>query len=453
LPEILRADLQSTCLSVKIQGHEDKVEDFLAGALEPPAPQAVKASLQSLKDLGALTPEETVTPLGRILGSIPVHPALGKMIVLGIIFRCLDPMIILGATTSNHHIFNQPHEMITQADDSKRGFTKRSNSDHIAVLKAFNALRALLPVTKSGPTKLMREFAREKFLSMRSFHAIHDAAKKIEDVLVDHGMILDTRSEDLPQAVRQYGGDNWNQNSEDMELVKAVLLSGLYPNVARKLLRGGRYQHPSSGKTTLTFHPSSMNNPRNRPWASGEEYAPELVAFGELRLTGMNELTMRDTTEITALMAILFGGAASRDPIEADQIVMDTWLPLRVVIQNSTNDETAVQTVLDFYKTVKIMKEYAFDTFSLGKDPAENEIFDLLVRVLRVLLLKEQDLNRYTQRYEFEFMRSLKSGEPWNISATTNDEVWAVKPDNTNLGPRIKYHGYRHSSYEGGSSR
>ncbi|PQE05791.1 atp-dependent RNA helicase a protein [Rutstroemia sp. NJR-2017a BVV2] len=430
---------QSTCLSVKIQGHEDKIEDFLAGALEPPAPQAVKASLQSLKDLGALTPEETVTPLGRILGSLPLHPALGKMIVLGIIFRCLDPMIILGAATSNKNIFVQPHKMMTEADDAKRGFTKRSNSDHIAVLKAFNALRALLPVTKSGPTALMREFAREKFLSMRSFHAIHDAAKKIEDVLVDHGMILDTRSVDLPQAVRQYGGDNWNQNSKDMELVKAVLLSGLYPNVARKLLRGGRYQHPSSGKSTLTFHPSSMNNPKNRPWASGEEYAPELVAFGELRLTARNELTMRDTTEITALMANLFGGAASRDPTETDQIVMDNWLPLRVVVQNGTNDETAVRTVLDFYKTVKKMKEYAFDTFSLGKDPAENEIFDLLVRVLRVLLLKEQDLNRYTQRYEFEFMRSLKSGEPWSTAATSNEKVSAVKPDNEDLGPRIRH--------------
>jgi ATP-dependent RNA helicase DHX36 len=428
-------DLQSTCLSVKIQGHEDRIEDFLAGALEPPAPQAVKASLQSLRDLGALTPEETVTPLGKILASLPLHPALGKMIVLGIIFRCLDPMIILGAASSAKYLFSSPLDKVTEADDSKRGFTKRSNSDHIAILKAFNALRALLPIDKFGPTTMLRKFAKEKFLSISAFFAINESAKKIEEVLVEEGMILHANSVNLPQDIRQFGGDIWNQNSKDMELVKAVLLSGLYPNIARKLHRGGKYQHPSSGNSTLTFHPSSMNNPKNMPWASGEEYAPELVSFGELRLTSRNELTMRETTEITALMAAFFGGAASRDPFETDQILMDNWLPLRVVTQDVTNDETAVQTVFDFHKTVRMMKEYAFNDFSLGKDPAENETFDLLVRVLRVLLFKEQDLNRYTQRYEFEFMRALKSEDVWVTPSASNETKSAVS---SNLSREVK---------------
>ncbi|KAM3075138.1 hypothetical protein ACMFMG_007405 [Clarireedia jacksonii] len=441
LPEILRTDLQSTCLSVKLQGHEDKIQDFLASALEPPAPQAVEASLQSLKDLGALTPEETITPLGKILGSLPLHPALGKMIVLGIIFRCLDPMIILGAAGTRKYLFRHPIDMMEQADDSKRGFTKRSNSDHLAVLKAFNALRTLLPAEESGPTRLLREFALEKFLSLTAFRAINDSAKQIEEALIEHGMILHTGSVDMPQAARQYGGSIWNQNSEDMELVKAVLLSGLYPNVARKLPRGSRYQHPASGKSTLTYHPSSMNNPKNMPWASGQEYTPELVAFSELRLTSANELTMRDTTEITAFMAAFFGGTASRDPAKPAQIVIDKWLPLRVVTQNDTNDEAAVQTVLDFHKTVRMMKEYAFNNFSLGEDPAENEIFELLVRVLKVLLNKQQDLNRYTQRYEFEFMRALKSRDAWASPLGSKKLGSTGNEGGTDLGGVMEFNG------------
>jgi ATP-dependent RNA helicase DHX36 len=51
-----------------------------------------------LKNSAVLTEDEEITALGRVLRSLSVHPPLGKIILLGIIFRCVDLMIILAAS-------------------------------------------------------------------------------------------------------------------------------------------------------------------------------------------------------------------------------------------------------------------------------------------------------------------------------------------------------------------
>jgi HrpA-like RNA helicase len=36
-----------------------------------------------------------LTPLGASLASLPVDPRIGKLVLLGAIFRCLEPTLIL----------------------------------------------------------------------------------------------------------------------------------------------------------------------------------------------------------------------------------------------------------------------------------------------------------------------------------------------------------------------
>lgn len=56
----------------------------------------------------ALTEEEHLTALGRLLAKLPVHPSVGKMVMLGVIFCCLEPMIILGAGFNERSPFVAP---------------------------------------------------------------------------------------------------------------------------------------------------------------------------------------------------------------------------------------------------------------------------------------------------------------------------------------------------------
>lgn len=70
LPEMLRSDLQEICLDIKAQGFKDPVSQFLSEAIEPPPPAVIEASLTQLRVLAALTDDEALTPLGRVLATM-----------------------------------------------------------------------------------------------------------------------------------------------------------------------------------------------------------------------------------------------------------------------------------------------------------------------------------------------------------------------------------------------
>ncbi|EME77400.1 uncharacterized protein MYCFIDRAFT_168832, partial [Pseudocercospora fijiensis CIRAD86] len=140
LPELLRADLQETCLSIKAQGFQESVSSFLAAAIEPPPSNAVEVALENLKAIEALTSDESLTALGAVLSKLPVHPALGKMVLLGIIFRCLDPMIIISSMGTERSLFVTPMAERVRAKRAREDLNV-ADSDHIAALKGFQELR------------------------------------------------------------------------------------------------------------------------------------------------------------------------------------------------------------------------------------------------------------------------------------------------------------------------
>ncbi len=47
--------------------------------------------------MGALAPDEAVTPLGEHLTAMPVDPRVGKMLVHGALLRCVGPCLTIAA--------------------------------------------------------------------------------------------------------------------------------------------------------------------------------------------------------------------------------------------------------------------------------------------------------------------------------------------------------------------
>lgn len=73
---------------------------FLANAPEPPVAQAVSLAVALLQDIGALAPDESLTTLGHHLAALPLPPQLGKLILHGLLFHCLAPVLTVACAMS-----------------------------------------------------------------------------------------------------------------------------------------------------------------------------------------------------------------------------------------------------------------------------------------------------------------------------------------------------------------
>lgn len=316
LPEMLRSDLQEICLDIKAHGFRSSIQEFLAQAIEPPSRQAVDASVQNLKALEALTQNEDLTPLGRLLASLPVHPSLGKMIVLGVIFRCLDPMIILGATIGERPLFVAPPERRNEAQERHHLFLEDTGSDHFALINAFSQMRELCYRRGFGA---MKAFAMENFLHSGAFQSIEGTGTQIVGVLTEAGLIPGAMNDNSDK----FGHASLNENAHDLTLIKALTLAGLHPNLAvgtKKPL----FRTPM--ENNVLIHPSSLNSrkqsKKNEDESSG---AGMLYSYSTLaKSSDGKSVLMKDTTCVTPLLAVLFGG---RLRWQDKTVEMDGWLP------------------------------------------------------------------------------------------------------------------------------
>lgn len=77
---------------------EQTLESVFCRLVEPPATDSLNAAKQRLRDLGALTADEKLTPLGYHLACLPVDVRIGKLMLFGAIFRCLDPALTIAAS-------------------------------------------------------------------------------------------------------------------------------------------------------------------------------------------------------------------------------------------------------------------------------------------------------------------------------------------------------------------
>ncbi|KAJ4344643.1 uncharacterized protein N0V89_012387 [Didymosphaeria variabile] len=349
LPELLRADLQATCLSIKAQGFQESVSSFLSAAIEPPLPEAVQFAVENLKAIEAFTENEEVTALGGVLAKLPVHPALGKMILLGLIFRCLDPMIIIASMYGERALFMNPPDNRMVARATKQHFNL-ANSDHLAALKGFQDLRQH---SHDSDERSVFQRANRLFLHYGGFRAISRTAKQVEETLIDAGL-LDADATQVTDTL-EIGGEALNRNSNNVDLIKCLLLAGVYPNVG---VRGAHvksrlFRTASSDKVLM--HPSSVNAVTLRDQSSHAQ----IYAFTTLvqSLSG-GVLFIRDSSLITPLAAMLFGGRLEADE-SSQELLMDEWLPFKF-------DGNARE-------TMALIKE-----FREAKDRMLNSVFRLL---------------------------------------------------------------------------
>jgi len=87
--------------------------------------------------IGALDEDENLTPLGYHLAILPVDCRVGKLMLLGAIFGCLDPVLTIAASISLRSPFVAPFDKRAQADQAKLDFACE-HSDPLTVVRAYN---------------------------------------------------------------------------------------------------------------------------------------------------------------------------------------------------------------------------------------------------------------------------------------------------------------------------
>ncbi|TGO42410.1 hypothetical protein BHYA_0009g00840 [Botrytis hyacinthi] len=429
-PGMSRVDLQSTCLAVKALGYNEPIQDFLASAPEPPSPKAIQSSIEGLQTLGALTSTEKITPLGRIIGMLPLRPTLGKMVILGIIFRCLDSMIILAAF-DNIILHVRPLDMEEESDAAMRGFARSSKSDHVAMLNAFRALRQLEEV---DGREVMTSFAHQKFLSVASYDTVKRNIGLIQQALRRNGLVLNQETQGVAGLGEKYGGEILNENSDQDELIRALLVQGLYPHIGTWNNHETKYQIVANEKVLIGVHPSSINHPWKRPnlkvegIASSSKGNAQLLSFDKLTLLSNKNLVMQRTTAVTPFMVSLFGGTLNRSADNAEQVEVDKWLPFDVRSTDKLRGAEGVagQTLVRFSKALRQLENISFNDLANGEYVVDNELSLGFSKALKGMLITEQDVDRLVEENELDLAMDLRKF--WNRTESPLDKIPSKEP-------------------------
>lgn len=282
LPEILRTPLQSLCLQIKSL-KLGSISEFLSRALQSPELLAVQNAIDYLKIIGALDENESLTVLGRYLTMLPVEPKLGKMLILGAIFNCLDPVLTIVSGLSVRDPFLTPFDKKDLAEAAKSQFS-RDYSDHLALVRAYegwnDAERDL-----GG-----YEYCWRNFLSVQSMKAIDSLRKEFFSLLKDTGLVDGNTT-------------SYNAWSHDEHLIRAVICYGLYPGICSVVHNEKSFSLKSMEDGQVLLYSNSVNARESKipyPW----------LVFNEK--IKVNSVFLRDSTAVSDSVLLLFGGTISR---------------------------------------------------------------------------------------------------------------------------------------------
>ncbi|KAM6985128.1 LOW QUALITY PROTEIN: 3'-5' RNA helicase YTHDC2 [Aplochiton taeniatus] len=303
VPQLLRMPLQELCLHTKLLAPITcPIADFLSRAPEPPPMLIVKNAVQMLKTIDAMDPWEDLTELGYHLADLPVEPHLGKMVLCAVVLKCLDPILTIACTLAHRDPFVLP----TQASQKRaamlcrKRFTAATFSDHMALLRAFQAWQ------KARSDGWERSFCEKNFLSQATMEIIIGMRTQLLGQLRAIGFVRARGGGDIRDV---------NLNSENWAVVKAALVAGMYPN----LINVDRETCSLSGakEKRVRFHPTSVLSQaqyKKIPPANGQVAAVQSLPTDWLIYDEMTRAhriaSVRCCSVVSPVTVAIFGGCA-----------------------------------------------------------------------------------------------------------------------------------------------
>nr|XP_056709065.1 putative ATP-dependent RNA helicase DHX57 [Euleptes europaea] len=377
LPEIQRVPLEQLCLRIKVLEmlSTQSLHSILLRLIEPPTSESLSASKLRLRDIGALTSDEKLTPLGYHLASLPVDVRIGKLMLFGTIFRCLDPALTIAASRTYKTPFVSPWDKREEAFKKKLEFAV-GNSDYLALLQAYKGWRL---ASKEG-FQASYNFCRQNFLSENVLQEMASLKRQFTELLSDIGFVKEgLRAKDIERKWSHGGdgildatGEEANANSENVKLVSAILCAALYPNVVQVKIPDGKYQKTSAGAVKMKpkagelkfvtknegyvhIHPSSVN------YQTRHFESPYLVYHEKIKTS---RVFIRDCSMVSVYPLILFGGGRVNVHLQKGEFVVSL-------------DDGWIRFVAASHQVAELVKELRCELDQLLHDKIKNPSMDL----------------------------------------------------------------------------
>ena len=241
VPEMLRLSLQDPILRIKVWNLGD-IEQTLTEAFDPPTARNVRRAIQLLKDVNALTDTESLTSLGRQLAKLPLDIWLGKLVLHGVTFACLDAAVFIAAMLSATSPFTDSGRSDGRAVAARLAFSK-GDSDLLLVYNAYCGWR------RACLAGNVYDFCKKNFLNHSTLSQIEDQKVQLLVILSDASLLPLQESERASLRKSRLGRktsefftipSRFNLNSSNEFAVNSVVAMALYPKLLVRERHGWR---------------------------------------------------------------------------------------------------------------------------------------------------------------------------------------------------------------------
>lgn len=347
--EMKRVDLSNVVMHVKALNFPGMtVEEVLAETIEPPAPERVSAAVKDLQMVGALDAGKSLTALGRVLLSLPVEAQMGRLVLYGSFFRCLDQALTLAAILTNRDPFVCPMHLKAEAQAKKNSWAPEEfRSDALGTLRAYNAWWDL---QSRGEHVTANRFCVDNFLAKPTLLMIQKIKGHLLMALDNAGVLDISAGGNARKLGRAVVPPELNTNGDSLPLLAGLIAIASQPKFAirtgDRTLRTSndkvrdcsqlyhQYQVPNTRLQVTFIHPSSVNHrKRDIPQGFGGGPAPDekqIYAFAEKRRNvsagGPAQTNLITTSKLDPMTYMLFG--AYDLAVSERGLVCDNWLPI-----------------------------------------------------------------------------------------------------------------------------
>ena len=329
---------------------------FLSRAVDPPSSQAIANSLELLEGLqaiervapaledgaaaevaagaGELEMEESgaqLTALGYHLAQLPISPRIGKVLLFGAVFQCVEPALTVAASLSTRSPFMSPFDKREEADMARRQLGGYTESDHLTLLAAYEEWTQ---IRRQG-AKVEWAFLNDNFLSRNTLLMIDDLRHQFRSLLGDIGFLSSRevaaggggfggrnrrgrRGGPVSAAAAEGGEEDSYTSGAKGAVMRAILCGGFFPNVAiapRSVVKDGGGDEGKGagskggqkvGEASLTsmhgsasLHPCTVN-------FEAKSLSSRFLIYNEVVKT--SKVYIRDSTSVPPEVLLLFGG-------------------------------------------------------------------------------------------------------------------------------------------------
>lgn len=331
-PEIRRVPLEQMCLSIKAMGVQD-VAGFLASAITPPESTAVEGAVKLLFQMGAIADNE-LTALGRHMSMIPADLRLGKLLVYGATFGCLEATLTIASVLTARSPFIAPRDRDQDVRDEFnriRGHFSNNQGDLLVDLRAYEQWAAYR--SKGISARDLRMWCLDNKLSLQTMFDIASNRSQYLSSLKEITLIPSHYA-----SVNTASHGKYNQHNTNDALLRALIAASFSPQIARIQLpdkkfaagiagaveldpeaREIRYFNQENGR--IFVHPSST-------LFSSQTFPSNAAFVAYFNKMETSKIFIRDITPFNAYSLLMFAGQIQVDTLGRG-LVVDEWIRLR----------------------------------------------------------------------------------------------------------------------------